>query len=48
MIICSGKALYQLENAHLLAVETVSVLEVVTVEPVDTDNQRKIYQSMMI
>ena len=40
--------MYQLKNVHLLAVETVSAHEVVTVEPADTDNQSKIYQSMMI
>ena len=39
--------MYQLKKCPL-AVETVAVLEVVTVEPVGTDNQSRIYQSMMI
>ena len=31
--------MYLLKNDHLLVGETVSAHEVVTVEPVDTDNQ---------
>ena len=47
LVLYNVKAMHQMKNVHLLAVEHAAVLEVIIFEQFGSDNQSMIYQTLM-
>ena len=47
LVLYNAKAMHQMKNVHLLAVEHAAVLEVVIPEQFGSDNQSMIYKTLM-